>query len=62
MWVSRINQLISLEFWYFIGVYQGLAEQSTAVLMFVMTVEIRNLQLLKGFILNGRFSLLVFVS
>ena len=62
MWVSRINQQISLEFWYFIGVYQGLAEQSTAVLMLVMTVERRNLQLLKGFILNGRFSLLVFVS
>ena len=30
--------------------------------MFVMTVERRNLQLLKGFILNGRFSLLVFVK
>ena len=26
--------------------------------MFVMTVERRNLQLLKGLILNGRFSLL----
>ena len=35
---------------------------SSAALMFVMTVERRNLQLLKGFILNGRFSLLVFVS
>ena len=30
--------------------------------MFAMTVDRRNLQLLKGFILNGRFSLLVFVN